>query len=134
VCGDNATPNNTFCDHLYQQLLRDYDDNPTSNSGLPRCRFHGRRSRICCIAHIIALVVGAVLKSGTHAEAAELVAQANANGGVFDLSDCFALSAYEKIRAFVLWIQGSDDRRAEWRKYCNIMIPLDIDIRWNAFF
>ena len=41
VCGDNASPNDTFCDHLYQQLLKDYDDDPASISGLPRCRFHG---------------------------------------------------------------------------------------------
>ena len=27
VCGDNASPNNTFCDHLHQRLLEKFDDN-----------------------------------------------------------------------------------------------------------
>jgi hypothetical protein len=30
VCGDNALNNNTFCDYLYERLLQDYNDNPTS--------------------------------------------------------------------------------------------------------
>jgi hypothetical protein len=121
VCGDNASPNDTFCDHVHQRLLREYDDNPVSTAGLPRCRFHGRDSRIRCTAHIIALVVGdilAKLKSGTHKEAAELVAKATENDGAFCLSDCSALSVYQKVRAFVLWVQGSDERRASWRKIC----------------
>jgi hypothetical protein len=77
VCGNNASNNNIFCDHLYNLLLHDYDDDPTSNTGLPKCHFHGRPSRIRCIAHLIALVIGAILKqlkSGTYTEALALVA------------------------------------------------------------
>jgi hypothetical protein len=38
---DNAPTNNTFCDHLYNLLLYDYNDDPILNTGLPKCHFHG---------------------------------------------------------------------------------------------
>jgi hypothetical protein len=69
----------------------------------------------------------AKLKSGSYKEAVELVGWANENGGAFELEDYTTLSVYQKVRAFVLWIQGSDKRRANWRKYYWIMIPLDVD-------
>jgi hypothetical protein len=50
VCGDNASNNDTFCDHLHARLLQTHDDDPSSTSGLPHCRFRGRDSRIRCIA------------------------------------------------------------------------------------
>jgi hypothetical protein len=62
VCGDNATNNDTFCDHLLERLQQDYDDDSSSTLGLPKCRFHGQDSRIRYGAHIISLVVDAVLK------------------------------------------------------------------------
>jgi hypothetical protein len=64
VYRDNTSNNDTFCDHLHNLLLHDYDyDNDlTSNTGLPKCHFHSRSSRIRCITYLIALVVGAVLK------------------------------------------------------------------------
>ena len=116
VCGDNALPNNTFCNHLHQRLLQDFDDNWTPNSNLPRCRFHGRLSQIRCIAYIIALVVNDVLnelKSGTQKEAAELVKHVNNNKGAFTGLGCSSLSVYQKVCTFVLWIQGSDERRKD---------------------
>jgi hypothetical protein len=62
VCGDNASPNDTFYDHLLQRLHDNgFDDDPSCSKGLDRCRFRGRASRVRCIAHIIALVVGAIL-------------------------------------------------------------------------
>jgi hypothetical protein len=137
VCGDNATPNDTFCDHLHKRLLRNFDDNPTSSSDLPRCRFRGRSSRIRCVAHIIALVVQAVLKqlkSGTYDEAVKLVNRVHDNGGDFSNLGCDSLSVWQKVRSFVLWIMGSDERRAEWRKFCSISIPLDVETRWNALY
>jgi hypothetical protein len=100
VCGDNTPANDTFADHLLNLLQHDYDDDPSSTSGLPKCRFHGRSSRIRCIAHIIALVVGAVLKelkSGTHADAVDLVATTYDQGGVFDPNICLALSVYQRV-------------------------------------
>jgi hypothetical protein len=62
VYRDNTSNNNIFCDYLYNLLLHDYDDDPILNTGLPKCHFHGRPSRIRCIAYLIALVVGIVLK------------------------------------------------------------------------
>ena len=69
-------------------------------------------------AYIIMLVVGNILaqlpvKSGTYKQAAELVTTANANRSVFAPNECSALSVYQKVWAFVLWIQGSDKQRAE---------------------
>ena len=67
-----------FCDHLYNLLLHDYDDDPMSNIGLLKCHFYGRPSRIRCIAYIIAFVIGAVLKqlkTSKYADAVNLVAE-----------------------------------------------------------
>jgi hypothetical protein len=59
---------------LRQHLLdHGFGDDPASNNGLPACRFHGRSSRIRCMAHIIALVFNAILvflHAGTYADAA----------------------------------------------------------------
>jgi hypothetical protein len=77
VYEDNILNNDTFCDHLYNLLLHDYDDDPTLNIGLLKCHFHGRPSRIQCITYLIALVVSIVLKqlkSGIYTEALALVA------------------------------------------------------------
>lgn len=97
VCGDNAPVNDTFCDHLYNLLLHDYDDDPMSNTGLLKCYFYGRPSRIRCIAYIIALVVGTVLKqlkTGKHTDAVNLIVETYDRGGVFDANICSALSIY----------------------------------------
>ena len=77
VYRDNIGNNNIFCDYLYTLLLYNYDDDSLLNIGLPKYRFHGRPSRIQYIAHLITLVVSAVLtqlKSGIYIEAVELVA------------------------------------------------------------
>jgi hypothetical protein len=59
---DNTLNNDIFYDHLYNLLLHDYDDDLILNTGLLKCHFYGRPSRIRCIAYLIALVVGVVLK------------------------------------------------------------------------
>jgi hypothetical protein len=95
VYRDNATPNNTFCDHLHKRLLRNFDNNPTSSSDLPRYRFRGRSSRIRCVAHIIALIIQAVLKqlkSGTYDKAVKLVNRVHDNRGDFSNLRCDSLS------------------------------------------
>ncbi len=61
VYRDNTSNNDTFYDHLYTRLRKDYDDDPLSISGLPKCRFCRQDSRIRYTTHIITLVVGAVL-------------------------------------------------------------------------
>jgi hypothetical protein len=62
VYRDNVLNNNIFCDYLYNLLLYNYNDDPTLNIGLLKCHFYGRPSKIWCIAYLIALVVGIVLK------------------------------------------------------------------------
>jgi hypothetical protein len=112
VCGDNTTPNDTLCDHLYQRLFDNgYNDDPSSNNGLPVCRFHGRNSRIRCMAYIITLVVNVILvflHARTYADAAVLVQAAEDNRGVFSL-ECNTKSIWLKIRTFVLYIMASDE-------------------------
>jgi hypothetical protein len=77
VCGDNASNNDTFCDHFHAKLLaNNYDDNPQSNLGLSRCLFQGRASRIRCLAHICKLIAESVFghfHPGTREEAQALV-------------------------------------------------------------
>lgn len=80
------------------------------------------------MVHIIALICSTVLnnkKSSTYAEAAALVQEAADNHGIFN-DNCNFLSVFQKIRTFVLFIMGSDERRAGWRNNCKVMIPLDV--------
>jgi hypothetical protein len=65
VCSDNATNNDTFCDHFHSRLLSLYENDPAPDSEVPRCRFRGRASRIRCVAHIISLVVSAYWQSSS---------------------------------------------------------------------
>jgi hypothetical protein len=135
VCGDNAGNNNTFCDHFHQRLLSKFENEPAPDSDSVRCRFRGRESRIRCIAHIISLIVDAIfakLKAGDYAQAAALIEKTG--NKAFTQGDCSSLSIYMKIRTFVLWIMKSDDRRAQWRKFCTVLIPLDVETRWNALY
>ena len=39
-----------------------------------------------------------------------------------------------KIRTFVLYIMGSEERRYAWADVCPVQIPLDVDTRWNALY
>jgi hypothetical protein len=135
VCGDNATNNDTFCDHFHARLLSKFENDPTLDSNIVRCRFRGQDSRIRCITHIISLIVDAIfakLRSGNYTQALELCNKTNI--GAFAQEDCSSLSIYMKIQTLVVWIMRSDDRRAEWRKFCTILIPLDVETRWNALY
>jgi len=61
ICKDNASNNNTFCDHFYAKLLaNNYDDNLQSNLSLPRYLFQGRASRIRCLAYICKLIAESI--------------------------------------------------------------------------
>jgi ribonucleotide reductase beta subunit family protein with ferritin-like domain len=46
ICGDNVLNNNTFCNYLYNLLLHNYNNDPILNTGLPKCYFYSRLSRI----------------------------------------------------------------------------------------
>ncbi len=114
ICRDNASSNNTFYNHLYQRLLSNrFDNNPTSGNSLLICRFYRRQSRIRYIAYIIVLVVSTVLKSlytRIYVDVATLLQAVKENKGVFP-PECNALSVYQKIRAFVLYIIVSEECR-----------------------
>ena len=134
---DNTSNNNIFCDYLYNLLLYDYDDDPILNTGLPKCHFYGRPSRIRCIAYLIALVVSVVLKqlkSGTYAEALALVAQINDGDGTFDSVTCSALSVYIKVRTFVLQVIADEAQRITQKKVYIIMLLYDVNSRWNSLY
>ena len=134
VCGDNATPNDTFCDHFYRLLKVEYDDDPTT--GIPHCWFKGRESRIRCLAHIIALIASSVfehLGGGSTKEAEELISQAFESGGVFP-DTCRVLSVYMKIRMIAIWVGSSDERVAAWAVLSTRRIPADVETRWNSLY
>ena len=80
VCGDNASNNDTFCDHFLRILHEnDYDEDPQLSLGLKRCLFRGRKSRIRCLAHIYSLICDIIfdyLYSSTREEAAKVIKEA----------------------------------------------------------
>jgi len=136
VCGDNAPNNDTFCDHFHRILKQKYDDDPALGLGLPRCLFGGRRSRIRCLAHILALIAKSVfahLKSGTREQAEDIV-QSVLNGDRQFPASCASLNICMKVRAFVLWIMASEERRKQWKNICSVFLPLDVDTRWNSLY
>ncbi|KAN0069130.1 hypothetical protein V8E54_012759 [Elaphomyces granulatus] len=118
VCGDNAPNKDTFCDHFHRILKQKYDDDPALELGLPRCLFGGRRSRIRCLAHILAPIAKAVfahLKSGTREQAGDIV-QSVLNGDRQFPASCASLNICMKVCAFVLWIMASEERRKQQGK------------------
>ena len=46
VYRDNTSNNDIFYNHFYNLLLYDYGDDLTLNTGLPKCHFYSRLSRI----------------------------------------------------------------------------------------
>ena len=102
---DNVSNNDTFYNHLYTRLCKDYNNDPLFISGLLKCRFCRQDSWIHYTVYIITLVVSAVLsqlKAGTYKEAIEFIALVKAIRGVFTPEQYSALSIYKKIQGFVL--------------------------------
>jgi hypothetical protein len=62
ITGDNAGNNDTFCIYFHNRLLKEYDDYfeevPLRGK---KMRFRGSASRIRCFAHILNLIVKAIL-------------------------------------------------------------------------
>jgi hypothetical protein len=63
VYGDNASSNDTFCDYFLNKLRVNFDEDPQTFTGMPRCLFQGRQSRVRCLAHIINLIAEAVFEA-----------------------------------------------------------------------
>jgi hypothetical protein len=111
ITADNASNNDTLCRHLYTQMKRQFDDHLEefpSKQGI--MRFKGGESQICCFAHILNLVVKAILKdlgSSTHKATSELLDRAFDNIAKKKWVKIFVLGAtgvIAKLRIIVLWI------------------------------
>lgn len=64
ITGDNADNNDTLCAHLYNLLLKEYDNylDEFPTRGGETIRFRGNQSRIRCFAHILNLIVKKILE------------------------------------------------------------------------
>jgi hypothetical protein len=80
ITSDNALNNNTLCVNLYKLLLREYNDyldNFLARGAI--IRFRGDASRIWCFAHVLNLIVKAILKelgSSTYKQATKYLDRA----------------------------------------------------------
>ena len=140
ITGDNAGNNDTLCAYLYNRLLKKYDDYLES---VPlrgqTMRFRGAASRTRCFAHILNLIVKAILQelgSSTHKQAVEYLDRASiaiANRERSRLQLPGAQGVIAKLRIIVLWIHRSAERIQHWntRENAPRLPRYDIDIRWN---
>ena len=117
ITSDNALNNNTLCVNLYELLLCKYDD--YLDNFLVRgaiIRFRGDASRIWCFAHVLNLIVKAILKelgSSTYKQATEYLdraAEAIVNKSRSRLQLPGAQGVVTKLRIIVLWIIWSPYR------------------------
>ena len=140
ITGDNASNNDTLCVNLHELLLREYDDYleefPDRNATM---RFRREASRIRCFAHVLNLIVKAILAelgSSTYKQATEYldrVSEAIAKRKERQLDLPGAQGVVAKLRIIVLWIIRSPYRIQEWKKRDNTpkIINYDVDTRWN---
>jgi hypothetical protein len=80
ITSANALNNNTLCVNLHELLLREYDDYldnfPVRGATI---RFRGDASRIWCFAHVLNLIIKAILKelgSSTYKQATKYLDRA----------------------------------------------------------
>jgi len=59
---NNILNNDIFYNHFYNLLLYDYNDDFILNTGLSKCYFYSRSSKIRYITYLIALVINIILK------------------------------------------------------------------------
>lgn len=143
ITGDNAGNNDTLCVHLLNRLLKEYDDylDPFPIRG-QTIRFRGLASRIRCFAHILNLIVKAILQelgSSTFKQAVEYLDRATVaitNRERSRLQIPNAQGVIAKLRIIVLWVHRSTDRIQDWRALPRSpRLPrYDIDTRWNSTF
>jgi len=138
ITGDNAGNNGTLCDALHADLLKTYDDEDDQFRMKPLMRFHGRKSYIRCLAHIINLIckdVLASLKAGSAREAKAILDELATQRDPSFTSASSVKSVIVKIRLLVLWIARSPQRRQEWKKVSPTKkISYDVDNRWNSTY
>ena len=127
IIADNASPNNVLCrtieKHMWEKYKRDWKANAW---------------RICCIGHIINLVVQAFLfldlvdidelESYDKEEADGELINEEAKKAKFKL-----LGPLGKAHNIVVYIRGSGARAEHFRKLAGRMIPMDNRTRWNSW-
>ncbi len=139
ITRDNASNNGTLCQSLFNSLYRKYDDK-FSPIRRPQMRFHGRRSWIRCLAHIVSLICIDVLKdlkSGSAKEANKALdsweEQYKSNSYVIPYDG--GCSTVVKVRLLNLWMLRSSSQEQEWKempKAANRRPIYDVDTRWNS--
>ena len=138
ITGDNASNNGTLCDVLYAELRKAYDDEDDIFRMKPLMRFHGRKSFIRCLAHVINLICKEILTtlgSGSAREAKATLDELALDEAQFLSNPGEAKSAIVKIRLLVLWIARSPQRRQEWKVFSPAkQISYDVDNRWNSTY
>lgn len=138
ITGDNAGNNGTLCDILYTELLKEYEDEDEALHLKPLMRFHGRRSFIRCLAHIINLVckeILATLGAGSTKEARATLDELELHKKQPFSTTSESKSAIAKIRLVVLWIARSPQRRQSWKLISPTkQINYDVDNRWNSTY
>jgi hypothetical protein len=113
ITADNAY-NNTLCHHLLQMLSKHFDDHlaefPIRSSTM---RFKGEDSQVHCLAHILNLIVKAILESlgsSTHKDAQDYLDRASEHITKKRWKTIYIPSiagVVAQLRLIVLWIDRS---------------------------
>jgi hypothetical protein len=132
ITADNASNNETLMDEVETGLLEKFIE--SSNT----LRFRGQDSYICCLAHVLNLIVKEILKtlkSGDRKlaeESVELILQHQ----YINTID----SALARLRVLAIWVSRTPERKSQWRNLCthnnleDNLIPYDVDNRWNSTY
>ena len=120
ITSDNTSNNDTLCQTLYELLLKEFDDYldifPTRGKTM---RFRGEASRIRYFAHILNLIVKAILTdlgSSTQKQAMEFLDYAAVditNRTRIRITLLGAQNSIAKLRIIILWIHRSAQRVQE---------------------
>jgi hypothetical protein len=136
ITADNASNNDTLHRYLHQKLSQSYDDYLTETIIREGTMKFTQNSQIRCFAHILNLVMKAILKSlyaSSHKEACDLLNDvAKQSWKKIKVPS----SPIAKLRILVLWIARSPQRIQKWdnRPGCTKAINYDVDTRWNSTF